>query len=64
MNKPLDAEVRDLLENRRGDWGRLAAAAGVSHSWISQFMRGLIPNPGFMTLTKLQAALTATEKAA
>ena len=61
MEKPLDIEVRDLLESRRGDWQRIADGAGVSHSWISQFVRGKIPNPGFATLTTLRAYLAAAE---
>lgn len=59
MDKPLDVEVRDLLESRRGDWMRIAQGAGVSHSWISQFVRGKIPNPGFATLTALRDYLTS-----
>ena len=39
----IDTQVRTLLEARRGDWQRIAAEADVSHSWISQFVRGLIP---------------------
>ena len=57
MDTHLDLEVRALLQERRGDWRRIAADAEVSHSWISQFVRGLIPNPGFATLKKLHAQL-------
>lgn len=54
MSTPdLDAEVRGLLEMRRGDWPRIAKGAGVSHSWISQFVRQKIPNPGYATLRAL-----------
>lgn len=49
----LDSRVRSELEKRRGDWKHLAAEAGVSHSWISQFVREKIPNPGYSTLRKL-----------
>ena len=59
-NPPLDAEVRELLEKWRGNWMKVAKDCDVSHSWISQFVRGKIPNPGFATLTKLQAYLVAT----
>ena len=58
---PLDAEVRSLLEARRGEWPGIAEGAGISHSWISQFVRGKIPNPGFVTLTALRSYLL-TEK--
>jgi transcriptional regulator with XRE-family HTH domain len=57
--KPLDVEVRELLESRRGTWQEVAKGADVSHSWISQFMRGKIDNPGFGTLNKLRDHLRA-----
>ena len=54
MSTPgLDVEVRELLEKRRGDWPRIAKGGGVSHSWISQFVRQKIPNPGYATLRAL-----------
>ena len=56
----LDEHVRSLLVARKGDWPRIAAQAEVSHSWISQFVRGKIPNPGFATLKRLEAELSAT----
>jgi transcriptional regulator with XRE-family HTH domain len=61
--KPLDVEVRELLESRRGQWQQIADGAKVSHSWISQFVRGKIPNPGFATLTSLRDYLAADESA-
>jgi transcriptional regulator with XRE-family HTH domain len=60
MTPELDTEVRALLEERRGDWKRIAADADVSHSWISQFVRGLIPNPGYATLKKLRQHLVTS----
>ncbi len=55
----VDADtVRKGLEARRGDWKEIAAKAGVSHSWISQYVRGLIDNPGYRTLSSIQQALT------
>jgi transcriptional regulator with XRE-family HTH domain len=53
----LDTEVRAGLERHRGDWPRIAQSASVSHSWISQFVRGKIPNPGYATLKRLHSAL-------
>lgn len=53
----LDLEVRELLQKRKGDWETVAAGAGVSHSWISQFYRDKIPNPGYATLMQLRAFL-------
>lgn len=60
MSKRLDQEVRDLLEARRGEWPALAAKAEVSHSWISQFVRKKIPNPGYETLMRLREQLLAS----
>ncbi|WP_156374694.1 helix-turn-helix transcriptional regulator [Pseudorhodoferax sp. Leaf274] len=68
MKKPLDAAVREQLEAQKGSWQAIADDAGVSYSWISKFVNNRIPNPGFKTLTQLQAHLskrrpTATEGA-
>lgn len=56
MDKPLDAIVRELLEARKGEWQAIAAEANVSHSWLSKFVNGHIPNPGLATLTKVYEA--------
>lgn len=58
----LDTDVRCLLERRRGEWRKIAEEAQVSHSWISQFVRGLIPNPGYATLRDLRAYLVEGAK--
>lgn len=57
MPTDLDVEVRTGLERRRGDWPRIADLAGVSHSWVSQFVRRKIPNPGFETLKRIRDAM-------
>ncbi len=64
MSNDLDVQIRERLDRRRGDWKVIASRADVSHSWISQFVRGLIPNPGYMTLKKLSAALDAGDQQA
>lgn len=64
MTTDLDVQVRAALNERRGDWRGIAERADVSYSWVSQFVRGLIPNPGYATLKKLAAALDASTKAA
>lgn len=64
MSKPLDVEVRAALERKRGAWKRVAADTGVSYSWISQFVRGKIPNPGYATLVRLRDELAKSAKAA
>ena len=69
---PLIDELKMLLEARRGEWQKIADESDlVSHSWISQFMRGLIKNPGYGTLVELRdylllhpAAAEQAEKAA
>jgi transcriptional regulator with XRE-family HTH domain len=63
MNTSLDLEIRKALESKRGEWQAIAAASGVSYSWLSKFVNGHIPNPGYETLKKLGAAL-AKKKAA
>lgn len=59
MDTELDTRLRAELDRRRGDWPKISKAADVSHSWVSQFVRGKIPNPGYATLKRLQAALSA-----
>lgn len=63
MNKDLDEEVLELLERRRGDWQAVAAASGVSYSWLSKFANRHIGNPGIETLKKLRSALIDAEGA-
>lgn len=62
MSTGLDTQVLETLEQRRGDWKRIADGSGVSYSWISQFARGRIPNPGYATLTKLREYLKSAPK--
>lgn len=64
MTTDLDDQVRAALVARKGDWPRIAAEVDVSHSWISQFVRNKIENPGYLTLKKLHAYLTAATDAA
>jgi len=64
MSTPLDVEVREALERKRGAWRQVAADTGVSYSWISQFVRNKIPNPGYATLVKLREELAKPVKAA
>lgn len=62
----LDQVVLQLLQARKGSWQAVAAASGVSYSWLSKFANGRIENPGFGTLMKLHEVLTgaATKEAA
>jgi transcriptional regulator with XRE-family HTH domain len=58
MSTPIDAQVRALLLQRKGEWKRIADESRVSYSWISKFVNGHIKNPGFATLSGLHAYLT------
>ncbi len=58
MKPSLDVDVRRLLEASRGSWLSIAAKAGVSYSWISKFVNGRIPNPGYATLCRLLELLS------
>jgi hypothetical protein len=60
-NPDLIAEVAALIEQRRGEWHQIASdpASGVSYSWLSKFARGLISNPGHVTLTQLRGFLVS-----
>ena len=49
------AETRDMLAKCRGRWPEVAERAGVSHPWISKFMRLKIPNPGVQTLNAVDS---------
>lgn len=57
MSAKFDIAIRDRLSQRRGEWSDIAEQSGVSHSWISKFVNGRIPNPGYATLEKLSAVL-------
>lgn len=57
MSARFDIAIRDRLTERRGDWAEIAEQSGVSHSWISKFVNGRIPNPGYATLEKLSTVL-------
>jgi hypothetical protein len=46
-------DTRHMLELDRGHWNETAAAAGVSHNWLSKFARDLIPNPGIDTVSRV-----------
>ena len=58
MSTNLESEVRALLQARKGDWKSIAEQSGTSYSWVSKFMNGHIPNPGFRTLSDLHAYLS------
>lgn len=62
MSTNLDAQLREALESRRGDWPAISERSQVSYSWLSKFVNGHIPNPGYETLKKLHAAITPARK--
>lgn len=53
----LDTELRLQVRALRGEWPAIAQHADVSLSWMSQFCRGKIPNPGIQTLRQLAVAI-------
>lgn len=57
MNTKLDEMIRGLLQEKKGDWQAIALASGVSYSWLSKFVNGHIPNPGYTTLMRLHGHL-------
>lgn len=57
MSTNLDEQLRQALESCRGDWPTIATRSGVSYSWLSKFVNGHIPNPGYETLKKLHSAI-------
>lgn len=57
MDPLLHIKLRDRLADARGQWRAIAEASGISYSWLSQFARGIITNPGYVTLCKLRPAL-------
>src|SRR5687767_8837631 len=60
VDKSLDVHVKQLLDQRRGNWQAVAEGSGVSYSWLSKFARGTIDNPGYATLKRLAAYLEST----
>lgn len=62
MSTNLDAQLREALESRRGDWPAISERSQVSYSWLSKFVNGHIPNPGYETLKKLHAAIAPPRK--
>ena len=63
MDKPLDDAVKEFLAANRGVWTAIADDAQVSHSWLSKFVNGHIPNPGLTTLRKVRDAIERHQKA-
>ncbi len=48
------SEIKELLLQRRGDWPTICKHVDVSHSWISNFVRGRVPNPYYRILYDLK----------
>lgn len=55
----LETVLRDLLTERKGFWADITEATNVSHSWLSKFVNGHIPNPGYGTMKKVHEHLTS-----
>lgn len=50
-------DLIDELRRFEGRWPEVVRLADVSHSWLSQFARRKIPNPGIETLDRVSRAL-------
>ena len=64
MTKPLDTQMREFLEETRGEWPALAKQSGVSYSWLTKFATDRIPTPRYATLMKLHLARANARKRA
>jgi len=49
--------VRKQLEERRGDWPRIAVRAEVGYQWLVKMMAGKFDDPGVRKIERLYAAL-------
>lgn len=56
IKRRLDA-IKEL-QRLKGDWKAIADASGVTYSWLCKFAQDKIPNPGVLTLHKLELALS------
>jgi predicted transcriptional regulator len=52
----------ERLQSRKGDWAEIARANDVSYSWITKLAQGKIPNPGVLTIERLNSYLRAQSK--
>ena len=62
MQTNLDESVSAMLKARKGDWMAISQQAEVSYSWLSKFVNGHIPNPGYATLARLHKLLSLPEQ--
>lgn len=51
------------VQERRGDWPRLAQASAVSYSWLVKFAGKKIENPRIQTVERLSKALQSPSPA-
>ena len=47
------------VQERRGEWPKLAKDSGVSYSWLVKFAGGKIRNPRIQTADRLAMTLSA-----
>ena len=46
-------QIKTYLEDHRGSWPQIAEDSGVSYSWMTKVVQGVIPNPGIQDVQKL-----------
>lgn len=55
------AAIQKRLQDRRGEWPAIAAAAGLSYWWVMKVGQGKIAEPGLGKIEKLAAELDARD---
>lgn len=61
MEHPSVTAARSRLNDLKGRWPEIAAASGVSYSWLQKFARAEITNPMIDTLQAVvNACVSAT----
>ena len=61
MANKFDEAVRLALGEQKGRWPEIAVTADVSHSWLSQFYRGVLINVQLNTLRRVAEVLGVKE---
>lgn len=53
----LISNVRDRLQERKGEWPHIADATSISYSWLCKFGQGKMTNPGVKRLETIDRFL-------
>lgn len=55
-------DIEKFIGRERGNLARLAAETGLSHTALWKIASGRTPNPGILTVQRIQAALARLEQ--